>query len=556
MNSPPDVATPGSSGAFHPAWFSLVALLGVTLALEIYLWWGKFQYSHDSYRKATIGFSIFVVLLSHWKRQDSFREMGVRIDNVARVIRVYGGPTLALAAGIVILGTWTGQLVPVTLLGAASYLGWATVQQHLLQNFFRPRLQEVVGLFGGSPVVASRSAVLLAATLFSLLHWPNHLLTLLTFSGGLLWCGLFVRVPSLWGATLSQTTLTILLMWFFKFGALDHFQVGAPGKRFEYFGEGVRVAAGYDAARKPMIGTLPGPDHGQSSQLRLFDASGQLKREWVAFPEYDFSGEVAIGELDAAPGDEIAVAPGPGYQNPPLVRIFDNSGDLVREVVFSQLPSRYGAWVSIACRRLYVGAGPGPASPQILLEVSSDGVVRRHWTFDNLPFENGLRGTALCPPAGEQSEPEQLLLWGSDISTNPSTIFYFRTDTGEMKAVPNLNTTFGAQLTLLDRLNSPPLLAISPGPLHGYPGIVRLQTLSGELVRHFVFDENPDRFGNSLAALDLDGDGNDELVIGEGTGPGRGFEVQLRSTDGDLIRAWSAYSKGTEHELLVPRTRP
>ena len=544
MNSPPDTTAQGVSRVPHPAWFSLAALAGVTLALEIYLWWGKFQYFHNGYRKATIGFSIFVVLLSHWKLQDSFREMGVRIDNAARVIRVYGGATLVLAAGIVILGTWKGQLVPVTLLGGASYLGWATIQQHLLQNFFRPRLQELVGSFGGSPIAASRSAVVLAATFFCLLHWPNSLLTLLTFGGGLLWCALFLKAPSLWGVTLSQTTLTILLMMFFKFGALDHFQVGAPGKRFEYYGEGVRVAAGHDDAAEPMIGTLPGPDRRHSSRLRLFDASGQLKREWVAFPEYDFSGELAIGDLDTMPGDEIAVAPGPGYQNPPLVRIFDNSGDLVREVEFSQLPPRYGAWVSIACRRLYVGAGPGPTSPQTLLEVSPEGVVLRHWTFTDLPFENGLRGTALCSPDGEQAEPQQLLLWGTDISTNPSTVFYFRTDTGETKALPNLNTTFGAQVALLERISSPPLLAISPGPLHGYRGIVRLQTLAGELVRHFSFDESPDRFGNSLAALDVDGDGNDELVIGEGTGPGRGFQVQLRSTDSELIRAWPAYPKG------------
>ena len=84
------------------------------------------------------------------------------------------------------------------------------------------------------------------------------------------------------------------------------FPGGSPGKRFEYYGEGVRVAAGYGKSGEPMVGTLPGPDQGRPSQLRLFDANGQLLREWVAFPEYDFSGELAMGDLiPTMPGDEI-----------------------------------------------------------------------------------------------------------------------------------------------------------------------------------------------------------------------------------------------------------
>ncbi len=535
----------GASRAPHNTWFSLAVLLGFTLTLEIYLWWGKLQYHHDGYRKATLGFLIFVVLLSHWGQKDSLREMGFRIDNPARVLRIYGIPTLAIASGIVILGAWMGGVfTPVTLVGAVSYLGWAAVQQHLLQNFYRLRLQEVGKLFGGSPVVATRFSVVFAAALFALLHWPNLPLSCLTFLGGLLWCSLFVKAPSLWGATLSQTSLTILLMLFFKSGPLDHFQVGAPGKRFEYYGEGVRVAAGYGKSGEPMVGTLPGPDQGRPSQLRLFDANGQLLREWVAFPEYDFSGELAMGDLiPTMPGDEIIATPGPGYRNPPLLRIFDNTGNLLREVELSTLPPRYGAWVSMACQRLYVGAGPGPVSPQTLLEISPEGVVQREWTFDDLPFENGLRGTGLCLPDAAEVAPVQLLLWGSDISTNPSTIFYFRTDTEEMKPVTNWNTTFGAQVALLRQNGSPPWIAVSPGPLQGYPGMVLLQTPEGESIRQFAFDGNPDRFGNSLVALDVDGDGTDEIVVGEGTGPGRGFEVQLRSTDGALIRAWQAYAK-------------
>jgi hypothetical protein len=175
--------------------------------------------------------------------------------------------------------------------------------------------------------------------------------------------------------------------------------------------------------------------------------------------------------------------------------------------------------------------------------VDSAGVVRRRWTLADLPVENGVRGTGLCPPDQPADRPVQILVWGTDIATNPSTLFFVRTDTGEVKPVPTLGTTFGAQVTFVEQSAAPPLVAVSPGPLSGYYGAFQLQTLGHSVLRHITFDENPSRFGNSLAAVDVDEDANEELILGEGTGPGRGFEVQVRSREGNLLYTWQAYSR-------------
>ena len=85
-------------------------------------------------------------------------------------------------------------------------------------------------------------------------HLPNIPLVIASFLGALVWCLLFIRVPSFPGAWLSQAILTGCLILFFKHGFLNQFQVGKPGHRYEYYGGGVNVAGGYDSNRETVCG--------------------------------------------------------------------------------------------------------------------------------------------------------------------------------------------------------------------------------------------------------------------------------------------------------------
>ncbi|MFZ0428854.1 MAG: hypothetical protein WAO20_12120, partial [Acidobacteriota bacterium] len=373
-------------------------------------------------------------------------------------------------------------------------------------------------------------------------HYPSPLLVLLTFAGGLTWCLLFQRVPSLPGAWLSHAVLGSLLVLFFKQGGLDEFQVGLPGHRFESYGDGVQVAGGYNARGEPLVVTLPGPDRGHRSLVRVFDSRGKQQSEWVAFPEFDFSGRLAVGDLGFGPGDEVVVVPGPAPGNPPRVRIFDRQGLNLSEFTAADLPQNYGASVSIHCGVLYVSAGPGPNAPARICSYSPHGERLRTWDLDGRTgFVNGIDGIGFGKSCASGAESD-LVVWGTEISVNSSSVFLFRKD-GTFETFDALPTTFGLHLVPLRIQHDAAAVAVAPGPLIGYPPWIRvyLRGRKWTLMHEFVPSGGKDGAGANLGAVDVDGDGQDELILGEGAAPGQPPVVRIFRLNGTLLDQWRAY---------------
>jgi hypothetical protein len=329
-------------------------------------------------------------------------------------------------------------------------------------------------------------------------------------------------------------------MLFFKHGALNQFEVGRAGYRFDLYGSGVKVAAGYDRNGAPLVATLPGPDRGVLAEVRRFTADGRLLAKWIAFPEFGFSGEIAVGDLGFGPGDEIAVTPGPGRENPPIIRVFDDAGVLLRELRPLGLSNGYGASVAIHRRLLYVSPGPGPSAPQTVLVLRANGQQIGTYSFSQLGLVNGIRAIGYGG-AGSSELPEGLLLWGSPISVNSSRVYVYRLSDRSLRSVETIGTTFGANLTLLAVAQRGPGFAVAAGPLCGYPPLVGLFTLEGTRVEQFVAPDASSACGANVAAVDLDGDGREELVIGEGVGPARPALVRICRQDGKQIGRWQAY---------------
>ncbi len=87
-------------------------------------------------------------------------------------------------------------------LSALRYIGWALLQQFMLQVVVARRLQ----------VAGNREVATLAtATLFALLHAPNAPLMLLTFAGGLLWTAWFLRRRALLPVALAHAAAALLI---------------------------------------------------------------------------------------------------------------------------------------------------------------------------------------------------------------------------------------------------------------------------------------------------------------------------------------------------------
>ena len=132
-------------------------------------------------------------------------------------------------------------------------------------------------------------------------------------------------------------------------------------------------------------------------------------------------------------------------------------------------------------------------------------------------------------------------MWASDISANPSTIFLYDRVQESVRSLETLDTTFGANVTVVRLAEDGLGVGMALGPLQGYPPLVLVVDLEGRKLREFQAFEDPETYGSNIAAVDIDGDGMDEVVLGEGIGPGRPSWVRIYRLDGQPVTDWEAY---------------
>ena len=205
---------------------------------------------------------------------------------------------------------------------------------------------------------------------------------------------------------------------------------------------------------------------------------------------------------------------------------------------------------------MYLSPGPGPGRPQQVLEFSPGGQNLRQWKFTNLNLVNGLRSAVICsdniPQPGASSVQsrvgDNLLMWASDISINPSTVFVYDTLEKSLRSFETLTTDFGVNATLVKLGDNRLALGVAPGPLQGYPPLIQGFDLNGEKLWDFLAFKDPQSFGSNLTAVDINGDGEDELVLGEGVGSGRLPLVRIYQLDGHPITEWNAYPDDKHRE--------
>lgn len=530
-------------------------LLGIfTAALLYYLWAGRYSYLHFPVLILVETVCLGMIVLSHFLFKPDLDSLGLSFKNFYGAGKWYGSLSLIGCLGIAVAGwnnpDWNLNIVK----EAPAYLAWAAVQQYALQNFFL-RLSLIIfspegkweearsGMPMSRPVRISASV--LSAAAFSLFHFPSPVFVLFTFIAAFFWCLVYTGKPSFAWAWISHFLLGICLSFFLKTGVMGSLQVGPGGFRYESYGDGVTVAAGYGDQGEAFIATVPGPDRGNDSLVRVFSPQGKLLSEWTAFPEYDFSAMISAGDVGFGPGDEIIAVPGPGPDNPPEVKIFDRSGSLLQEFTVTDpgFPKSYGAWVYVADGKIYLGAGPGPRAPQALAEYTPGGDLARKWVFpggepgQGPRFWNGIRGVVAPGP-----EP-LLIRWGSGISVNPSSVVISGIEGEELQVMETLPTTYGLNLALV-RLGAGDWgFAAAPGPLSGYPPWIKVfsRGRGWSPVRDMVPWESEGSCGASLSAVDINGDGVDELVSGEGWGKDRPATIRILTLQGEILHTWDAF---------------
>ncbi|MFL6286378.1 MAG: type II CAAX prenyl endopeptidase Rce1 family protein [Pyrinomonadaceae bacterium] len=172
-----------------------------------------------------VGAAFALMLFSHRACRESARELGWRVDNLGRALKLLLPPMVAAALFLALVGWLSGSLRLGGLRAsrglAATYFWlfvWGLVQQYPLQGFINRRAQMVWG--------SGARSILFVASVFALLHLPNPWLTSATFCGGLLWAWAYQRAPNLWALAFSHSLMTVVLVTTVPYSALGGMRVG------------------------------------------------------------------------------------------------------------------------------------------------------------------------------------------------------------------------------------------------------------------------------------------------------------------------------------------
>lgn len=170
--------------------------------------------------------AVGLMILSHRERRETLSDLGFRVDNFHAAARLLLVPTLAAIVAILI-GSWmlsdSGLVVRPLGFRHLSLPAWVFFQQYALQGFINRRAQIAFG--------RGSLSILTVGLLFSLLHFPNPLLSVLTLIGGVLWAYVYQRQPNLLALALSHMVVSLTLALTFPKELIDSLRVG-----FKYFG--------------------------------------------------------------------------------------------------------------------------------------------------------------------------------------------------------------------------------------------------------------------------------------------------------------------------------
>jgi len=181
---------------------AVAEISAMTVLILSYIWVWEGAFPGDFW--VVLALYLGIGFSSHLRRGESFRDIGLRLDNFGRAARTAVkiiGPLVLIPP---VIGLFLGSLRPPPLheipYGIAYGIAWGTLQQYGLACFYFRRTVEV---FPGKwpPLLA-------ASFLFALFHLPNLFLFALTLVAGTIGCWIYRKTPNLWVLGIAHGVLS------------------------------------------------------------------------------------------------------------------------------------------------------------------------------------------------------------------------------------------------------------------------------------------------------------------------------------------------------------
>lgn len=278
--------------------------------------------------------------------------------------------------------------------------------------------------------------------------------------------------------------------------------------------------------------------HG-SARVIIYTQQGKRDGSFAAFTQNYQNGVVlAAGDVDADGYDEIIAARQSG--TPPQVRVYSRQRKLLKQ--FYAYETRFRGGVSIAAADIdgngqkVIVTAPGPGrSPDIRL-YTVQGKKIGHFLAYSKTYRNGIRIAA-----GDIDGDGKAEIIVGPMQGKNTKVKIFRSDGTLVHQFYVYDKSFSGGIWLAaGDLDGNGVDEIITGPGAGKPPIVKVLDATGKVLRAMTVYDKKFLGGVTVAAGDLDGNGVDNILVGNG--PGKNPIVKILDGVGKVIKQFKVYT--------------
>ncbi len=288
-----------------------------------------------------------------------------------------------------------------------------------------------------------------------------------------------------------------------------------------------------------VIAAAKGPDPKNDSTIRVLDLNGGLINEFMAL-NTKYGARVAMADIDGDGVDEIIVSPGEGFGNRAALRIFRYDGLLVTEVP-QVAGTLYGATIAAGD---IDGDGTAEVAMGMVDQNGAQNIIV--YSFDGKSLVQktkiSLKEKAAYPPAiafGDFDGDGRLEL--VCISANKARVYAFYdgllgAHVVASGAIPNLASNVRLTVAAVD-IDGDGSDEMMIGYGSGVSSMVRVFngdfTPVGGAIK--VFNNGSGMLSPTLSSMDIDGDGSAEVLVSLSAKPANNSVVRIYDSNGIMI---------------------